>query len=275
MCRVMKINSGCYYKWKKQPIGRRALEGVHLKLAITRVFKVSDKTYGSPRIRQELKSEGFVVSRKRVAKLMKEEGLQSKIRKQWKVTTNSSHRYSVAQNLLAQNFVVSRPDEVWVSDITYIKTSQGWLYLTVVIDLWDRAVVGWSLSKTMFTKDTVIPAWKMAHINRNITKPLLFHSDRGIQYACKAFTNYLKSNRLVKQSMSRKGNCWDNAVAESFFKTIKTELIYHHKYKTRMEAELKIFTYIETWYNRKRRHSALNGKSILEFNQINNMKSAA
>jgi putative transposase len=275
MCRVMKINSGCYYKWKKQPIGRRALEGVHLKLAITRVFKVSDKTYGSPRIRQELKSEGFVVSRKRVAKLMKEEGLQSKIRKQWKVTTNSSHRYSVAQNLLAQNFVVSRPDEVWVSDITYIKTSQGWLYLTVVIDLWDRAVVGWSLSKTMFTKDTVIPAWKMAHINRKITEPLMFHSDRCIQYACKAFTNYLKSNPLVKQSMSRKGNCWDNAVAESFFKTIKTELIYHHKYKTRMEAELQIFKYIETWYNKKRRHSALNGKSILEFNQINNMKSAA
>jgi putative transposase len=271
----MKINSGCYYKWKKQPIGRRALEGVHLKLAITRVFKVSDKTYGSPRIRQELKSEGFVVSRKRVAKLMKEEGLQSKIRKQWKVTTNSSHRYSVAQNLLAQNFVVSRPDEVWVSDITYIKTSQGWLYLTVVIDLWDRAVVGWSLSKTMFTKDTVIPAWKMAHINRNITEPLMFHSDRCIQYACKAFTNYLKSNPLVKQSMSRKGNCWDNAVAESFFKAIKTELIYHHKYKTRMEAELQIFKYIETWYNKKRRHSALNGKSILEFNQINNMKSAA
>ena len=275
MCRVMKINSGCYYRWKKQPISRRTLEGVHLKTAITRVFKISDKTYGSPRVHQELKSEGFVVSRKRVAKLMKEEGLQSKIRKQWKVTTNSSHRYPVAQNLLAQNFAVSRPDEVWVSDITYIKTRQGWLYLTVIIDLWDRALVGWSLSKTMFTKDTVIPAWKMANINSNITEPLLFHSDRGIQYACKAFTNYLKSNHLVKQSMSRKGNCWDNAVAESFFKTIKTELIYHHKYKTRMEAELQIFKYIETWYNRKRRHSALKGKSILEFNQINNMKSAA
>ena len=177
----MKINSGCYYKQKKQPTGRRALEGVHLKLAITRVFKDSDKTYGSPRVHLELKSEGFVVSRKRVAKLMKEEGLQSKIRKQWKVTTNSSHRYPVAQNLLAQNFVVSRPDEVWVSDITYVKTSQGWLQLTVIIDLWDRAVVDWSLSKTMFTKDTVIPAWKMANINRNITEPLLFHSDRGIQ----------------------------------------------------------------------------------------------
>jgi putative transposase len=124
----------------------------------------------------------------------------------------------------------------------------------------------------MFTKDTVIPAWKMANINRNITEPLLFNSDRGIQYACKAFTNYLKSNRLVKQSMTRKGNCWDKAVAESFFRTIKTELIYHHKYKTRMEAKLQVLKYIEIWYNRKRRHSVLNGKSILEFNY---MKSAA
>ena len=168
------------------------------------MFLISNKTYGSPRIHQELKSEGFVVSRKRVAKLMKEEGLQSKIRKQWKVTTNSSHRYRVAPNLLNRNFTVSRANEVWVSDITYIKTRQGWLYLTVIIDLWDRAVVDWSLSKTMFAKDTVIAAWKMANINRSITEPLLFHSDRGIQYACKAFTNYLKSNLLVKQSMSRK-----------------------------------------------------------------------
>ena len=190
------------------------------------MFEISKKTYESPRIHQELKSEGFLVSRKRVAKLMKEEGLQSKIRKQWKVTTNSSHHYPAAPNLLAQNVTVSRPDEVWVSDITYIKTSQGWLYLTVIIDLWDRALLSWSLSKTMFAKDTVIAAWKMANINRKIADPLLFHFDRGIQYAFKAFTNYLKSYLLVKQSMRRKGNCWDNAVAESFFKTIKTKLIF-------------------------------------------------
>lgn len=271
----MKINSGCYYRWKKLPFSNRALENENLKVAIKRVFTDSDRIYGSPRVHQELKSEGFIVSRKRVAKLMREKSLQSKIRRQWKVTTNSSHRYPIAPNLLAQNFTVSRKNEVWVSDITYIKTNQGWLYLTVIIDLWDRAVVGWSLSKTMYAKDTVIAAWKMANINRKITEPLLFHSDRGIQYACKEFTNYLKANPLVTQSMSRKGNCWDNAVAESFFKTIKTELIYHHKYKTRMEAELQIFEYIETWYNRVRRHSTLNGKSILEFNQINNLKSAA
>jgi putative transposase len=271
----MKINSGCYYRWKKFPFSKRALENENLKVSIKRVFTDSDRIYGSPRVHQELKSEGFIVSRKRVAKLMREERLQSKIRRQWKVTTNSSHRYPIAPNLLAQNFTVSRKNEVWVSDITYIKTNQGWLYLTVIIDLWDRAVVGWSLSKTMYAKDTVIAAWKMANINRKITEPLLFHSDRGIQYACKEFTNYLNASPLVKQSMSRKGNCWDNAVAESFFKTIKTELIYHHKYKTRMEAELQIFEYIETWYNRVRRHSTLNGKSILEFNQINNLKSAA
>lgn len=184
-------------------------------------------------------------------------------------------QYPVAPNFLAQNFSVSRINEVWVSDITYIKTKEGWLYLTVIIDLWDRAVVGWSLSRTMFAKDTVVAAWKMANINRTINKPLLFHSDRGIQYACREFTNHLKANLLVKQSMSRKGNCWDNAVAESFFKTIKTELVYHHNYKTRIEAELNIFEYIETWYNRKRRHSALKGKTILEFNQTTNYKHAA
>ena len=271
----MKIGSGSYYRWKKHPISKRKLENLELTKEVKKSFENSKGTYGSPRIHRDLKSLGFSISRKRVARLMKEEGLQSKIRKQWKVTTNSSHKYPVAPNLLAQNFTVSRANEVWVSDITYIKTNQGWLYLTVIIDLWDRAVIGWSLSKTMFAKDTVIAAWKMANINRDITEPLLFHSDRGIQYACNAFTNYLEANPLVTQSMSRKGNCWDNAVAESFFKTIKTELIYHHKYKTRMEAELQIFEYIETWYNRVRRHSTLNGKSILEFNQINNLKSAA
>lgn len=256
-------------------MSKRKLENLELTNEIKKSFENSKGIYGSPRVHEDLKSLGFSISRKRVARLMKKEGLQSKIRKQWKVTTNSSHKYPVAPNLLSQNFTVSRANEVWVSDITYVKTNQGWLYLTVIIDLWDRAVVGWSLSKTMFAKDTVIAAWKMANINRSITEPLLFHSDRGIQYACKEFTNYLNANPLVKQSMSRKGNCWDNAVAESFFKTIKTELIYHHKYKTRMEAELQIFEYIETWYNRVRRHSTLNGKSILEFNQINNLKSAA
>ena len=271
----MKVSSGSFYRWLKNPISVRDLEKVHLKKSIKKAFDDSKGIYGSPRIHQELRSQGIVVSRKRIAKLMNEEGWKSKIRKQWRVTTNSNHKYPVAPNLLAQNFTVSRKNEVWVSDITYIKTKEGWLYLTVIIDLWDRAVVGWSLSETMFAKDTVVAAWKMANINRKITQPLLFHSDRGIQYACKEFTNHLKAKSFVKQSMSRKGNCWDNAVAESFFKTIKTELVYHHNYKTRIEAELNLFEYIETWYNRKRRHSALKGKTILEFNQTTNYKHAA
>ena len=198
----MKINSGCYYRWNNHSTNRRDLEGIHLKGVINRVFVISEKTYGSPRIYQELKREGFVVSRKRVAKLMKEEDLQSKIRKQWKVTTNSSDHYPIAPNLIAQNFTASRPDEVRVSDITYIKTSQGWLYLTLIIDLWDRALVGWSLSKTMLTKDTVIATWKMANINRKITESLLFDSDRGVQYACKTFTNY-----LINTNQEWKLNC--------------------------------------------------------------------
>ena len=271
----MKVSSGSYYRWRKHPINHRNLERLVFKQLVKEVFDESDKTYGSPRVHQELKSKGITISRKRVAKLMREEGLQSKIRRQWKITTNSSHNYPVSPNLLAQNFTVSRANEVWVSDITYVRTKEGWLYLTVIIDLYDRAVVGWSLSKGLSAKHTVVAAWKMATTNRRITQPIIFHSDRGIQYACAAFRNYLNHSKLVTQSMSRKGNCWDNAVAESFFKSIKTELIYHHNYQTREQAELQIFKYIEIWYNRKRRHSTLNGKTIVEFNQITNFKSAA
>jgi putative transposase len=146
--------------------------------------------------------------------------------------------------------------EKWVSDLTYIKTQEGWLYLTAVLDLADRKVVGWAMSQTMEAEVTTVAAWQMAVRNRPITKSLLFHSDRGIQYACKEFRKQL-SGKPVLQSMSRKGNCWDNAVAESFFKTLKTEWIYHRKFATRQEARLAIFEYIEGWYNRKRRHSAL------------------
>ena len=177
---------------------------------------------------------------------MKVNGIQSKIRKQWKVTTNSNHKYPIVFNKLNRQFKTNHPNEVWVSDITYIATKEGWLYLIMILDLWDRKIVGWSLSKTMFAKDTVVPAWKMACNNREITQSLIFHSDRGIQYACKEFVNHLDRNELVTRSMSRKGDCWDNAVAESFFKSLKTELIYHDKYQTRKQAELAVFEYIET-----------------------------
>ena len=164
-----------------------------------------------------------------------------------------------------RNFSPGDISRAWVSDLTYIKTTQGWLYLTVIVDLADRKVIGWSLSETMKTVDTVIPAWKMAIRNRPITANLLFHSDQGVQYACHEFKNLLKNYPLVTQSMSRKGNCWDNAVAESFFKTLKAELIYIAEPTTIAETKIDVFEFIEIWYNRKRIHAALGYLTPVEY----------
>jgi putative transposase len=275
MCRILHFNSSSYYSWKRRGTSIRDKTDLLLKKEIKSIFVDSKGTYGSPRVSKELSTKGFRVSKTRVARLMKEEKMQSKIKKKYRVTTNSSHRYPVVPNRLNRDFNPSRPNHSWVSDLTYIWTNEGWLYLTIILDLWDRKIVGWSLSKTMYTKDTTIPAWKMAVTNRTIDRSIIFHSDRGVQYASKEFTNHLNSNKHVIRSMSRKGNCWDNAVAESFFKSLKTELVYHQNYRTRREAELNIFEYIEVWYNRKRRHSALKGLNIMEFTELFNYKKAA
>ena len=275
MCKVLRLSRSSYYSWKNREPSNREQENKELEKMITEIHLKSRGTYGSPRISRELKELGFSASKPRVARLMKSNGIQSKIRKKWKVTTNSNHKYPIVSNKLNRDFTTGNPNEAWVSDITYIATKEGWLYLTIVLDLWDRKIIGWALSMTMHAKDTVIPAWKMANDNRKIDTPLIFHSDRGIQYACKEFVNHLDRNKLVTRSMSRKGDCWDNAVAESFFKTLKTELVYHHDYKTRKQAELAVFDYIETWYNRQRRHSALNGMTIVEFEKLNYKKQVA
>jgi transposase InsO family protein len=168
---------------------------------------------------------------------------------------------------LNREFDVKETGKVWVSDITYIRTYNGWLYLTVILDLADRKAIGWALSNNMRAENTVCRAWKMAIKNRPITKKLIFHSDRGVQYACDEFTKLLQANTLVKQSMSRKGNCWDNAVAESFFKSLKVECVYQHVLRDREYAASVVFEYIETWYNRLRRHSYLNNQTIEEYEQ--------
>lgn len=201
---------------------------------------------------------------------MKELGLKSKLSKKFKVTTDSKHNYLVVENVLDRNFMVAGPSKVWVSDITYLQTKEGFLYLTTIIDLYDRKMIGWSLSRTMNTEDTTLCTWKMAIRNRNIQKGLIFHSDRGVQYANKTFANTIESYGVIR-SMSRKGNCWDNAVAESFFKSLKTELIYGNKLISKQQMEMEIFEYIEIWYNKKRRHSTLNYKTIEEFNNQNNI----
>lgn len=269
MCKVFKVSKSGYYQWLKAKSSKRWLENEVLLMQIKDIFKASHNTYGSPRITKELIELGYTVSRPRVARIMSNVGIMARKPRKFKLTTNSKHNYPVAPNLLNRNFHVERVNQVWVSDITYIRTNQGWLYLTVIIDLFNRKIVGWSMSSDMSAYNTSIAAWKMAVTNNEISKELIFHSDRGIQYACSAFTDLLNNyNGLIQQSMSRKGNCWDNAVAESFFKSLKIEWVYKNKYLTRKDATLSIFEYIETWYNRNRRHSAIGYKTILEFEQL-------
>ncbi len=257
MCSVLKVSSSGFYYWLKHPVGRRELKEQEFVEQIKEVYQQSKCRYGSPRISFELREQGIRASRQRVARVMQKHQIQSIIRKRYRVqTTDSSHLYTVAENYLSRDFQAARPAEKWVSDLTYIRTREGWLYLTVVLDLADRKVVGWALSETMEAEMTTVAAWQMAIRNRPLFRSLLFHSDRGVQYACSAFREQLEG-RPVLQSMSRKGNCWDNAVAESFFKTMKTEMVYHHKFTTRQEARLAIFEYIEIFYNRERRHSTL------------------
>lgn len=270
MCKVLQVSTSGYYKWKSKPISNRILTKNEIMQKITSIYFASKQRYGSPRITIELNALGYKISRITVAKYMKELGLRSKLSKKFKVTTDSKHNYLVVENILDRGFAVDQPSKVWVSDITYIQTKEGFLYLTTIIDLYDRKIIGWSLSNGMNTEETTLAAWKMAIRNRNVQKELIFHSDRGVQYANKKFANIIESYGVIR-SMSRKGNCWDNAVAESFFKSLKTELIYGNKLITKDQMELEIFEYIEIWYNKKRRHGALNYKTIEEFNNQNNI----
>jgi len=264
MCRVLKVSRSSYYFWLKDPDGKRGRKRKVLEKQIQDAYITAKGRNGSPRLAKDLQMAGTLVSRPTVAKHMKRMGLRSKLSKRFKVTTNSSHKYQVAPNILNRNFYWEKPAVACVSDLTYIPTTDGFIYLTVVLDLFDRKPIGWSISDGMNASQTVIPAIMMANRNRKFSENMVFHSDRGIQYACKSTVNVLKSFGIV-QSMSRKGNCWDNAVSESFFKSFKTELIYGNKLKTKEEMSLYIFEYIEAWYNRKRRHSALGNLTINEF----------
>jgi len=266
MCQVLKVSTSGYYNWLKAKASKLWLYNQKLSELISSIFKDSFESYGAPRIKTALEKLGHYISKPRVARLMKASGLFARRKRKFKTTTDSNHAYPIAANILNRNFKVSSVNQVWVSDITYIETKQGWMYLTVIIDLFHRKIVGWSMSDNLTTKDTIIPAWKMATKSTVITEKLIFHSDRGSQYASYTFADIIKSyNGLVKQSMSRKGNCWDNAVAESFFKSLKVEWVYKQQYKYRSQAELSIFSWIETWYNKRRIHSTLGYKTINEF----------
>jgi transposase InsO family protein len=256
MCRVFGVSSSGFYYWLNHPRGKRQVESDLLLEEINNIYLESNKVYGSPKIAAKLAEKGIQASRPRVARAMRKAGIQSTVRKKWVKTTDPGHVHPVAENVLNRCFSAEGLGEKWVSDITYIRTDAGWVYLTTVIDLADRKVVGWSLSDNMEAKNTTVSAFRMARRNRAVSEELLFHSDRGVQYACPEFSQHLKGLPVI-QSMSRKGNCWDNAVAESFFKTMKTEMVYQRTFKTKEQAYLAVFEYIEVWYNRKRIHSSL------------------
>ena len=275
MCLVFKVSRSRFYTWLNNGLSNTTIENQTLTEEIRIIHGKSKQTYGSPRITYELVKLDIKVSRQRVARLMKKAQIRSIVKRKFRVTTDSEHKYPVVENILNRQFKVDRIATVWVSDITYIKTAQGWLYLTIILDLADRKIIGWALSSTMKAIDTVIPAWKMAQKNRIIASKLIFHSDRGIQYACNEFRSLLDKNTFVIRSMSRKGNCWDNAVAESFFKTLKAECVNQHKFTDKEQAALIVFEYIETWYNRKRLHSTLGYLSPEEFGKNLNKQNIA
>ena len=254
MCKLMKVSRSGYYEWLNAPESIRAKEDAELKELVKYVFKEGRGTYGARRIKKRLARKNIIVSRRRIARLMHESGLVCKTKCKFKATTDSSHKKPVAPNLLARQFDVAAANRYWVGDITYVATEEGWLYLATVIDLYSRKVVGWSMSNRM-KAELVNNALLMALWQRKPKAGLIWHTDRGTQYASNSHLKIIKQHHVI-QSMSRKGNCWDNAVAESFFNTLKTELTYQCKFKTREEARHVIFEYIEVFYNRTRMHSA-------------------
>jgi len=263
MCRVIEASRSGYYRWKKQPQSKRQKENEKILMEIKESHKNSRRTYGSPRVVEDLQAKGMTCGKNRVARLMKVNGIVGKAKKKFKATTDSKHNLPVAENLLKQNFETEKPNTVWTSDITYVWTSEGWLYLAVILDLFSRQVVGWAMSDRL-TSDFVVKALYQAIGRRQPASGCILHSDRGIQYASAAFRDVLMAYGFI-QSMSRKGNCYDNAVTESFFHTLKTEHVYDYRYETRAEARQSIFEYIEMFYNRQRRHSALGYRSPVSF----------
>ena len=273
MCRVLKVSRSGYYAWRGRPESKRDVENRGILENIKSVFKKSRKTYGSPRVHQQLVSEGETCSRGRVARLMSANGIRAKQRRKFVATTDSKHDLPVAENVLGRNFSVVEPNRVWTSDITYIPTAEGWLYLAGVLDLCSRTAVGWSMGDSL-ERQLVMDALEMAYMRRQPGKGLIHHSDRGSQYASDDYRNLLKGYGM-QMSMSRKGDCWDNAPMESFFGTLKKELVHHRRYRTREEARRDIFDYIEVFYNRKRLHSSLGYVSPAQYEQMIAIKQAA
>ena len=267
MAEQLQVSTSNYYRWLKQPISKRDKHYVMLDQLICKIFWEHQERYGAVRINEELKAvHGISVKRQTISTRMKFLGLVSKARRKFKLTTNFHHDKPIADNLLKQDFSTTAPNQKWVTDITYIATAQGWLYLCVVIDLYARKVIGWSMSKRI-KQELVCAALLMTLWHRGFPKGVIVHSDRGSQYCAKSYQQLMKQHNLLC-SMSGKGCCYDNAPCESFFHTLKVELVHDEKYHTRSQAKASIFEYIEAYYNNKRRHSAINYMTPNQFDNI-------
>jgi putative transposase len=259
LCRTMRVSRSGFYTWKDRPPSLRAREDTRLRTSIRVIHAQSRQTYGSSRILKALRNAGERIGLHRVERLRRAEQLRTCYKRRYRITTQSDHAYPVAENVLAREFTPEAPNRVWAGDITYVATAEGWLYLAVVLDLYSRRVIGWSMGPRLHST-LVQEALSMAVKQRRHADTVLHHSDRGVQYASADFQALLSGQRMIC-SMSRKGNCWDNAVVESFFKTLKVECLYRQRIQTREQARQMIFEYIEVFYNRQRLHSTLDYQS--------------
>jgi putative transposase len=266
LCGVLSVSLNGYRAWKRGGTpGRRRLTDAQLLALIRSIHAEVKGAYGSPRMTEEIRARGFPASKERVERLMRDNGIRARHKRRYRVTTDSKHKLPVAENLLARNFTPTAPNQVFTSDITYIWTDEGWLYLAIVLDLFNREVVGWSIKPRM-TADIVTDALTVAWFRRRPEPGALHHSDRGSQYASDDFQRKLAQYGM-RCSMSRKGNCWDNAPTESFFNSLKNERVHATRYRTHQEAMADLFEYIEVFYNRSRRHSSLDFVSPVQFLQ--------
>jgi putative transposase len=266
-CDVLGVSRSGYYAWKGRPEAPRATTDAELVVEIKAAHKTGRGAYGSPRVHRELRANGRCVGKKRVERLMRREGIVGRKKRRFRRTTDSNHPDPIAPNILDRNFEVGLPNTAWVTDVTYVWTQEGWLYLAAILDLYSRRVVGWAASASN-DRALALDALARATATRKPAVGLLHHSDRGSVYASADYGDALTKIGATK-SMSRKANCWDNAVAESFFATIKGEMIDHEQYETRAEAIMAIDDYIECFYNTRRRHSAIGYVSPIEFEMMN------
>jgi transposase InsO family protein len=267
MCRVLEVSKAGYYAWVKRPLCERVRHDRVLRAKICEIQRQVKQRYGSPRVRMELTALGFPCGKHRVARLMREAGVPAKRTPRWRSTTDSTHAEPIAPNVVDRQFALAanpQVDRAWAADITYIPTREGWLYLAVVLDLASRRVVGWAL-RTRLDQELALGALRMALQHRG-ARGGVHHSDRGVQYASHAYQRLLREYRFTS-SMSRRGNCWDNAVVESFFASLTKELLIDGVFESRAHASRELFEFIEIWYNRRRRHSTLGYRSPAEFEE--------